>query len=68
MNRALLIIAVPAAAGVALWGGAVLGYRAGITLAALLIIAAALTFLIYRRKPTAPSKSAGAGSSGTGGG
>jgi Flp pilus assembly protein TadB len=50
MNRALLIITAPAVAGVALWGGAVLGYTVGVTLAVLLAAAAMLTFLVWRRR------------------
>ncbi len=50
MNRALLIIAAPAVAAVALWGGAVLGYAVGVTLAILLAAAATLTFLLWRRR------------------
>ncbi len=56
MNRALLIITAPAAAALALWGGAVLGYTTGITLAALLVVAATLTFLLCRRKPGGAGK------------
>ncbi len=50
MNRALLIIAAPATAAIALWGGAVLGYRTGITLAILFAAAAVLTFFLWRRR------------------
>jgi hypothetical protein len=56
MNRALLLITAPAAAAIALWGGAVLGYTVGITLAVVLVVAATLTFLIYRRKSAAAGK------------
>ncbi len=50
MNRALLLVAAPATAAIALWGGAVLGYPAGITLAALFAAGAMLAFLLYRRR------------------